>query len=234
MKKKLKFKENTLSAKKFNQIIYESNKLSARHGFIFVPDNWDSKNIKFDGEKAKLHYKGKILKGKYEGTGTEIILQMGNYLEDVVSYYKGQWKNGKKNGKGFWSNHHPLIGRTWSLDAGKPYYVVTEDGDDYYYDGYWFNNKKHGKGIFVSKEGEFKGEFKKDIKWEGVLTYNETKTTNIKSGVSTLEKSFSWKKPYVTREFLHKIFFKNGKEFSKESKKLSEEFIDPKKLNKNK
>ena len=28
MKKKLKFKENTLSAKKFNQIIYESNKLS--------------------------------------------------------------------------------------------------------------------------------------------------------------------------------------------------------------
>ena len=85
---------------------------------------------------TNIYYKGKLVNGKYEGFGTGMILEMGNYMEDVISFYKGNWKNGKKDGKGYWSNHHPLVGRTWSLDAMNPYYTIMDD-DAYYYNGYW-------------------------------------------------------------------------------------------------
>ena len=31
-----------------------------------------------------------------ERLGTEMRLDLGNYLKDVVSFYKGNWKKGKK------------------------------------------------------------------------------------------------------------------------------------------
>ena len=181
--KRLKFKNNVLSFKKFNQIIFEDKKISKRYGSIWRPKNWVYKDTKFKGKKAKSCYKGKISKGNFEGFGVEMILQMGTYMEDVVSYYKGNWTKGRKNGKGYWSNHHPLIGRTDSVDVADPIYSVMEflQYDAYYYDGYWADDKKHGKGILQDEEGIFEGEFRNNIKWKGVL-----KPSPIPDNVATI------------------------------------------------
>lgn len=178
--KKIKFKDNSLSFKRFNQIIFEDNSITKTKYFgLRRPDNWHHKTVEPEfkphpsapayRQKNNCYYRGKLVNGKYEGLGTEMILEDCNYMEIVISFYKGYWKKGKKNGKGYWSNHHPLIGRTWDLNAENPYYMVTDDGDDYYYDGYWLNDKKHGKGILKCEEGIFEGEFKDDSKWNGTL-----------------------------------------------------------------
>jgi len=178
--KRLKFKNNTLSFKRFNQIIFEDNSITkTKFGGLRRPYNWHSKKVKPEfkphpsapayHQTNNCYYKGKLINGKYEGFGTEMILEEGNYMEDVISFYKGNWKNGKKNGKGYWSNHHPLIGITSDAGAMDPYYVIIDDGDHYYYDGYWKDDKKHRKGILHNEEGIFEGEFNNDLKWNGIL-----------------------------------------------------------------
>lgn len=178
--KKIKFKDDCLSAKKHFQIIFEDKNIKTFHGMMDAPSNWHHKKEKrivpshihkdapIRKDMTSIYYKGKLVNNLYEGFGTEIKLDWGNYLKDVVSFYKGNWKNGKKNGKGYWSNHHPLIGRTWSLDAMKPYFTIMDD-DAYFYDGNWKDDKKHGKGCLNDQDGYFEGEFKDDFKWNGVL-----------------------------------------------------------------
>ena len=63
---------------------------------------------------------------------------------EVASFYDGEWLNGKKNGKGYWSNHHPLLGTISSADAMSPQYVVMDDfeEDEHFYYGFWKNDKK--------------------------------------------------------------------------------------------
>ena len=186
--KKIKFKNNCLSFTKFNQIIFEDKNIKKQFGVITRPSNWHNKKIKLKEGLLELYsphfkipldapirkmvfncyYKGKLVNGKYEGFGTEIILEEGNYMEDVFSFYKGYWKNGKKHGEGYWSNHHPLIGMTASADAVNPQYTILSTFNCHY-DGFWKNDKRHGKGYLEDQNGIFNGEFKNDMKWNGQL-----------------------------------------------------------------
>ncbi len=131
-------------------------------------------------------------------------------------------KKGKKNGKGYWSNHHPLIGRTWSLDAMKPYFTIMDD-DAYFYDGNWKDDKKHGKGYLVDKEGTFSGEFKNDKRWKGVLETLERIWHNVGS-----ERYYTDKKDSVIKDYKHIIKIDKGKEVSRKSELLSENFYKAK------
>ena len=193
--KRIKFKDNCLSFKRFNQIIFEDKNLKKENRMIFRPSNWHSKKIKLNDRHLELHsphfkipsdapirkmvfycyYKGKLVNGKYEGLGTEIILEDGNYMKDVFSFYKGQWKNGKKHGKGYWSNHHPLIGTTSSADAMNPKYTIMTNFDCFY-DGFWKDDKRHGEGYLDDQNGIFEGEFKNDKKWNGQQRKDKTIT----------------------------------------------------------
>ena len=201
--KKIKFKNDSLSFKRFNQIIFENKNIKQEYGWIIRPKNWKHKKLKIKDNDLELfspnfkipsdapirkeifnsYYKGKLINGKYEGLGTEIILQSGNYMEDVFSFYKGHWKNGKKNGKGYWSNHHPLIGTTSSVDGFKPVYTVMTNFDRYYY-GFWKNDKMHGKGFLEEPDSIFEGEFKNNKKWNGQIK-KDNQTYIIEKGKQT-------------------------------------------------
>ena len=232
--KRMKFKDDCLSWKKHNQIIFEDKGLKKHGDMMFPSSKWHLKREKrkvaphihpdapVRKEMTSHYYKGKIVNKKYEGLGTEIILERGNYLDDVVSFYKGQWKKGKKNGKGFWSNHHPLIGRTYDIDAMNPYYTIFED-DAYFYDGNWKDDKKHGKGYLENEEGTFSGEFKNDKKWKGVFETHERIHQNVGS-----DRYYTDKKDHVYKTYKHIIKIEKGKEVSRKSKLISEDFFKAK------
>ena len=105
-----------------------------------------------------------ILKVKLKTTknckGLEVILQVQNYLPEVVSFYKGNWKNGKKNGKGFWSNYHPSIGKCRGVGADNPKYVVKAMDTESSFTG-TFKDDEFDKGVLINSKGSFKGTFKK-------------------------------------------------------------------------
>ena len=188
--KKLKFKNDCLSFKKFNQIIFEDKKYrqiyrgiitsSGERDYPGPPTKWSYNEIKFkkneyssrgrNGTEAISYYKGKIKKKKRCGYGVEIVTQMGNYLPDVVSFYKGSWNNNKKNGKGFWSNHHPLIGVTTSVAVDNPRYVVSLGAGESSLKGEWKNNEIH-QGTLEFSQGIYVGSFKKEKMYDGYLTF---------------------------------------------------------------
>ena len=132
--------------------------------------------IKRKKEKLISSYKGQIKNKKAHGKGVEILLSPYSKItmERVEEYYSGNWKNGKRHGKGIWYNYHPKIGQTgddeWPLSGSFLYTVQEEEDDgDHSYDGEWQNGKRHGKGESIDFEGIFKGEFKNDKKWNGIL-----------------------------------------------------------------
>lgn len=241
--KRIKFKDDCLSWKKHNQIIFEEKNIKKFYDMMDVPSKWHHKKEKrkvaphihpdalIRKEMTSFYYKGKLVNNKYEGLGTELILEFGNYLQDVVSFYKGHWKKGKKNGKGYWSNHHPLIGRTWSLDAMNPYFTIMDD-DAYFYDGNWKDDKKHGKGYLENEEGTFVGEFKNDKRWKGVFETHERIHQNVGS-----DRYYTDKKDHVYKTYKHIIKIEKGEEVSRKSKLVSEDFFkakpNPNKKNKN-
>ena len=186
MMKKLKFKYivgegYVFGEKKFYKIIFNQKKISQIWGAIIsstqekyfpAPLKWSYKEIKFKpidgnlyigmpGRSAISYYIGKLKNKKRDGNGLEIILQIQSYLPEIVSFYKGNWKNGKKNGKGFWSNHHPLIGQCTTAGADNPKYIVnTNVNEECTFTG-TFKNDDFDKGILINDKGSFKGSFKK-------------------------------------------------------------------------
>ena len=178
--KRIKFKNNIFTHKKFYQIVFDQKKSSEIWGGVISksgeryypePKNWTYKEIKFKpidrnhyfgcpGKPAISYFKGKIKNNKKTGKGLEIILQIQNYLPELVSFYKGNWKNGKKNGKGFWSNYHPLIGECKGIGADNPKYVVKTMHTESSFKG-TFKDDEFDRGILNNSKGLFKGAFKK-------------------------------------------------------------------------
>ncbi len=150
MKKPIKFKDNICSVKQYAQIIFETKNIKNEDDFLYgmVPKNWKIQRTIFEGKKVNAYYNGKLSKGKNEGMGTQIILEDEGWGIVVVSYYKGNWENGKKKGKGIWCNVHPLIGTVNTIGDGfgKTSYAIDYEHPAIYYNGNWLNDKKHGKG----------------------------------------------------------------------------------------
>jgi len=231
--KKYKFKKDiygnkSFGRKKFSEIVFEKKgkkKWFFKH-LMFIPE-WKKHILKKNqlGHKTTSYYKGKTKNNKPHGKGKEIILEPRGWLDEVASFYDGEWLNGKKNGKGYWSNHHPLLGTISSADGMNPQYIVMDDLDNFedyehFYYGFWKNDKKHGEGYLKNREGIFKGEFKNDKAWKGILIKNERVHHNIGS-----TRYFTDKKDHVYKEFKHIISMKNGKEISRKSELLSEELV---------
>ena len=63
----------------------------------------------------------------------KLISTVGTFYTAMGDKYDGEWKNGKKNGKG----------KVYS-NVGIYYYI---DGSQY--DGYWVEDKKNGQGCFI-------------------------------------------------------------------------------------
>ena len=113
------------------------------------PDNTDEPN---EGN-------GNFVNGKLEGTG-KFIWPNGNY-------YIGQFKNGKKNGKGiiYSKDGNILYEGDFSNDkkegTGK---LILKNG--LYYEGQFKNGKKNGKGTIHYKDGKiaYEGDFCNDKK----------------------------------------------------------------------
>jgi hypothetical protein len=96
------------------------------------------------------------------------------YLSYDDGDYDGEWKEGKKDGKGvrMWFGDKRYDGE-WK-DGEQHGHGVFTDGDDKY-DGEWKAGKKHGKGVLYNEEdgSHFDGEWKDgehDTKGKGVYT----------------------------------------------------------------
>ena len=125
-----------------------------------------NKELKFDEGK----YIGQVVNNLQEGIGTFY------YTSDSI--YEGEWKNGKKEGKGkFYCNKEPFDGDryegNWKNDKqdGKGTYFF-KDGD--IYDGNWKDGKQEGKGIYDYNDGNrYEGDFKNGIiEGKGIYYYS--------------------------------------------------------------
>ena len=135
------------------------------------PQNWSYKEIKFNGYEAISYYSQKLKNKKRNNIGLEIILQIKAYLPEIVSFYKGEWKNDKKNGKGFWSNYHPLIGECTTAGIDNAAYIVKLYLDEECTFNGTFKNDEFDKGIFVNDTGTFKVTFKRGKMFNGILNF---------------------------------------------------------------
>lgn len=84
-----------------------------------------------------ITYEGDYQNGVPHGTGTM-------KFEDGVSYYKGEWKNGKMDGEG--------------------HMQYTQSA---YYQGQWNNGKRHGQGSYREDRVSFTGEWRNDKRFTG-------------------------------------------------------------------
>lgn len=84
------------------------------------------------------------------------------YIDDRSIYY-GQWKNGKRHGKGkqYWTDGSFYEGY-WINDMANIYgRLIHSDGDAY--EGEWSNDKAQGKGIYIHKDGaKYEGDWLED------------------------------------------------------------------------
>jgi hypothetical protein len=124
---------------------------------------WDTENFDyvwktFGDEYSHPKFKGEILNGKPNGTGTLTYSDGKKYM--------GEWKNGEPNGLGIFS----------SPDGGK-YEGEWENGemegqgiftlpDGMKYMGEFKNGKNHGQGTFIFPDGrKWAGEFRGNKPW---------------------------------------------------------------------
>ena len=98
---------------------------------------------------------------------------IGKFVNSNLTY-TGEWRDGKKNGKGEckWLNGNIFDGE-WKDDHLLKGKLTFKDGD--IYDGEWKNNKREGKGKYTFKDGDiYDGEWKNDkYEGKGKLTFKD-------------------------------------------------------------
>jgi len=109
-------------------------------------------STRFSPSKMNSRYKGDIVEGKKEG--------FGKYVYVNGATYEGEWKDGKRHGKGIF---------------------IPADGGDVY-DGQWKNGKREGKGRFKFQNGdEFEGDYVNDRR-EGMGVYRYSNPHDVYEG----------------------------------------------------
>ena len=82
---------------------------------------------------------------------------------DDRSIYEGQWKNGKRHGRGkqYWTDGSVYEG-FWVNDMANVYgRLIHSDGD--VYEGEWHDDKAQGKGLYIHKDGaRYEGDWLED------------------------------------------------------------------------
>ena len=119
--------------------------------------------------KSLINYK--IFSGKYFVLETSGIGKIYNAYNDSL-LFKGEYSNGKKNGKGKeYDYFENLIFEGYYSNGkrhgkGKEYY---DNGCNLLFDGEYFNGERNGKGKEYNPEGklQFEGEYLNGKKWNG-------------------------------------------------------------------
>lgn len=119
----------------------------------------------------------------------ETFSGFGIYNYNSKCIYRGNWKNGKREGMGkmrygceckecilFFYNYDDCNGKYighWKDDMREGIGIM-EYGDGSIYKGYWNKDKRYGYGILESKDGSiYDGSFSNDMKnGYGIMEYN--------------------------------------------------------------
>ena len=169
------FKNNKRNG--YGVLYYNKNNINMRDRY-----EGDWKDDKIEG-KGKIYwnngdkYEGDFINGIINGNG--IILYNKND-ECKRKEYDGEWKDGKKEGKGimYWNNGERYEG-DWKNDKiegkGIYYYVEYNEYDIDRYEGEWKDGKKEGKGKLYWNNGDrYEGDFKNDMaSGKGIYYYSK-------------------------------------------------------------
>ena len=137
-----------------------------------IESKFDKLNINNNQELrlSDRRYIGQVINGLPEGNGVMYI--------DSGNIYKGEFKNGKYDGKGiYYFNEEPYKGDRYEGDFkngqrnGKGIYFCN-NGDRY--DGDFKNDKMDGKGIYYYNNGDrYEGDWKNDkMDGKGIYCWN--------------------------------------------------------------
>ena len=112
---------------------------------------------------------------------------------DENAIYNGQWKLGKRHGRGkqVWSDGSQYEGYWFNDMANIRGRLIHVDGD--VYEGEWLDDKAHGKGIYIHRDGaSYEGEWYEDKqhgygieKWIDGASYEGDYNMGMKHGNGT-------------------------------------------------
>ena len=171
--------QNKINIKLINYKIFSGRHAKKENGIVYEYDYFN--DLVFEGEYSN---------GQRNGKGKEYDY---DYYEGNKLIFEGEYKNGMKNGKG---KEYYLKGKikfegeylnnkrwngimydlknndiAYKLENGKGFIKDYKSYNYSYliYEGEYLNGMKNGKGkIFVDEKLKFEGEFKNDIKWNGI------------------------------------------------------------------
>lgn len=95
------------------------------------------------------------------------------YYYNGYEYYRGEWKDGHKHGKGiYYYQNGDMYDGDWENDQTSGIGIYYYKDDDRY-EGQWKDGHKHGKGIYYYKDGgKYEGNWKNSQKHDrGILYY---------------------------------------------------------------
>lgn len=125
---------------------------------IWRDDQLVEATFKYGGENSTvLSYEGGVLDGKYHGSGE---------LVTISGIYKGEFKNGKREGIGRFEYASGAVYCGSYLKDQKHGEGTFEVPDEGKYTGQWVNGVKCGFGRFdYADGGSYEGEWADDMKW---------------------------------------------------------------------
>ena len=130
-------------------------------------------------------------------------------LYTMALKFEGEYKNGKKNGKGkeFYKSHE-----TYENEYSKG----EKDGSILIYEGEYLNGKRHGKGKEYNKEGNliFEGEFKNGKIFKGIINIYDYYRLLFSGEFSNGNKNGKGKEYYDTGKIKFEGEFLNGKKWN--------------------
>lgn len=146
-------------------------KMEYKDGSVYFgefKDNLKNGHGKFQF-KDKSIYRGSFIKDKIEGYGKLDHNILGELVYEDGRYYKGQYKDSIKHGKGS---------------------QLLKEG--VYYEGDFNYGKKEGKGVLIWADGNsYEGEFFKDFQ-DGNGVFYDKKKNKKKRGIWNLGKRVKW------------------------------------------
>ena len=151
--------------------VYEGEVLNSKPHGIGKMTYKDGRVCEGIWEEGEFVYEGELNEnGKPHGRG-KWMSRLWTYEED----YEGEWKDGKKHGKGICKGSDGSVEYDGEWKDDKWHGKGTRNYDDGdVYKGEWRAGKQHGRGVMTHKNGDiYDGEWKEDLKdGHGKLTYH--------------------------------------------------------------
>ena len=130
-------------------------------------------------------------------------------LDTMTLKFEGEYKNGKKNGKGKEFYKNPEI-------YENEYILGEKRGSTLIFEGEYLNGKRNGKGKEYGKDGKlrFEGEYKNGKKVKGIINIYNYSTLLFRGEFSNEEKNGKGKEYYDNGKLKFEGEFLNGKKWN--------------------